>query len=213
MSKYDYTLIRSKRRTFTIKVTEENRIVVRAPEYAAIRDIENVLFSKRDWIDKAIAFNKANALASDSVKNYQSAYVGGRLMPVRKDTRNFIDGTGVHVTGINGFRTAYVNSLGEEFMRKFFAAESAIGLKSASVGWRSYKSRWGCCDGRCNIIFNFKLLMLPAALQRYVIVHELCHILHHDHSPAFWAEVARFLPEWKKYRKDIKRYSFLVKLY
>ena len=213
MARYDYTLIRSKRRTFTIKVTDENRIIVRAPENAALRDIENILFEKRVWIEKALAYNKANSLASDSVKNYTSAYVGGRLVPVFKSARNFIDADGVHVTGAAGFRQAYIKSLGEPFMQTFRRIEDVSGLKSASVGWRAYRSMWGCCDGKCNVIFNFKLLMLPAALQRYVIVHELCHTIHHDHSTAFWAEVARFIPDWKVLRKEMKKYTFLVKLY
>lgn len=213
MQKYEYTLIKSRRKTYSIKVTENNDIIVRAPEGATRRAVENILAEKHAWIERALAFNRANSLATDGVKNYSSAYVGGRLMPVIRGTRNFIDASGVHVTGISGFYRAYVNTLGGAFIEAFRAAERATGMKGAGVAFRSYKSMWGCCDGKCNITFNFKLLMLPEDIRRYVIVHELCHTVHHDHSAAFWAEVARFVPNWKELRKQLKKYTFLVKMY
>lgn len=213
MSKYEYKLIKSRRKTYSIKVTAENEIIVRAPENASVRAVENILAEKRQWIERVMAFNRNNMLAADSVKNYRSAYVGGKLLPVMADRRNFIDSAGVHVTGMAGFKQAYIGSLGESFMTEFRAVESVTGLKSASVGFRSYKSMWGCCDGNCNIVFNFKLLMLPAAIRRYVMVHELCHTVHHDHSAAFWALVERFCPGAKKLRGELKKYVFLVKMY
>lgn len=55
--------------------------------------------------------------------------------------------------------------------------------------------------------------MLPPELQRYVMVHELCHIVHRDHSPSFWQLVERFEPSYKLLRKEMKRYNFLSKMY
>lgn len=208
-----YKLIRSNRRTYSIRVTGENEIIVRAPVGATVAQVENMLSIKRGWIEKVLAFNSGNALVTAGVKNFTEAYVCGRLMPVIIGSRNCIDSYGVHVTGVKSFRAAYINSMGTQFLAEFYAAERATGLKSSSVKFRSYKSMWGCCDGKCNISFNFKLLMLPVALQRYVIVHELCHTIHHDHSPAFWAAVARFVPRWKECRKELKKYSFIVKMY
>ncbi len=213
MPKYEYTLIKSDRKTYTIKVTEDNKIIVRAPQRASLRDVENVIAGKRGWIERAMAFNSANNLARQSVKDYRMAYVGGDLVPVIKSTRNFIDGAGVHVTGERGFKSAYVGTLGGYFTEKFREVERACNLKAASVSFRSYTGRWGCCDGNCNIIFNFKLLMLPQSVQKYVMVHELCHTIHHDHSKEFWQLVSRFMPDWKRYRAELKKYTFLIRLY
>lgn len=213
MARFEYTVQRSSRKTYSIKVTEDNKIIVRAPARATQRDIENVVAEKRAWIEKALAFNSANTLAGQRVKDYAEAYVRGERVPVIKSTRNFIDGQGVHVTSPRGFKAAYVNSLGEEFLSRFKGEEARCGLHSAGVGFRAYKSMWGCCDAKGNIVFNFKLLMLPPELQRYVMVHELCHIVHRDHSPSFWQLVEKFEPSYKLLRKEMKRYNFLSKMY
>lgn len=213
MVKYEYTLIKSSRKTISIKVTEENKIIVRAPLSATRGEVERLLTQKRGWLERAMAFNNSNSLAQRSVKDYREAYVGGRLFPVFKSTRNYVDGDGVHVTGLRGFKAAYVNCLGGQFLSEFKKVQAACGLECKSVSFRSYRSMWGCCDGACNITFNFKLLMLPPELQKYVMVHELCHTVFHDHSQNFWTLVSRFVPSWKSARRELKSYAFLVKLY
>lgn len=210
---YQYILVKSRRRTYTIKVTGDNRIIIRAPLNVTAEQVERILQSKRGWIEKVLAFNAANTVIGDEITNYSRAYVCGRLLPVEVGPRNAVTPSCVRVTGVKGFRAAYVGSLGKKFLEEFAAVERATGLKAASVKFRAYKSMWGCCDGKCNITFNFKLMMLPRTLQRYVMVHELCHTLHHDHSPQFWAAVARFLPSWKSCRAELKKYNPLVKLY
>ena len=73
-----------------------------------------------------------------------------------------------------------------------------------TVAIRNQKSRWGSCSRRGNLNFNYKLLHLPANAADYIIVHELCHLKEFNHSPAFWALVARTVPEYKKLRRDMK---------
>lgn len=213
MAKFDYTLIRSDRKTYSIKITENNEIIVRVPRYASQRDIGRLLAEKERWIERTLAFNNSNGIACEGVKNYRQAYVGGELVPVIYGSGNFIDDSGVHVNDVRGFKEAYVSCLGGQFIEQFKRTESACGLKSASVAFRSYRGRWGCCDTNCNIVFNFKLLMLPPELQRYVMVHELCHTVFHDHSPKFWELVAQFMPDWKARSVKLKRYGFLARLY
>lgn len=213
MAKFDYTLIRSDRKTYSIKITENNQIIVRVPRYARQADVDRLLAEKSRWIERTLAFNSTNGLALEGVRDYRQAYVGGELFPVFYGSRNFIDGAGVHVKNINGFKAAYVASLGGQFAEEFKRLQAACSLGAASVSFRSYKSRWGCCDARDNIVFNFKLLMLPLALQSYVMVHELCHTVFHDHSANFWGLVSQFMPDWKRRREELKRYAFIVRLY
>ncbi len=210
---YTYTLIRSRRRTYSIKVTADNVIIVRAPLYATVEQAERVLASKRRWIERMFAFNAEDPVVTCAIKNYTQVYVNGSLLPVVYGRRNAVNAEAVCVTGVKGFRSAYVGSLGGGFLDAFRAVCRATGLEAASVRFRAYKSMWGCCDAKCNVTFNFKLMMLPPHLQRYVMVHELCHTLYHDHSAKFWAAVARFVPEWKSCRRELKKYAPLAKLY
>ncbi len=213
MIDFNYTVIRSRRSSYTIRITDDNKIIVRVPLTATQSDVETLLEQKRAWIRKAVAFNRENPLARREVLDMKAAYVNGALVPVFSSRRNYIDAEGVHISSGAGFKTAYVNSLGGDFIRRFRETEALTALRSSAVAFRDYKSRWGCCDADDGITFNYKLLMLPPDYQRYVMIHELCHTVHHDHSAAFWALVGRFEPRYKALRSGLKKYSFLAKLY
>jgi hypothetical protein len=70
---------------------------------------------------------------------------------------------------------------------------------------KNHKARWGSCSERGNLNFNYRIVFLPPHLQTYVVVHELCHLMYFNHSPAFWALVAETLPNYKVYRREIRR--------
>ena len=90
---------------------------------------------------------------------------------------------------------------------------SVTGLHPREVKASNAKARWGSCDAEHAIKLNWRLSMLPTDLQEYVIVHELCHIAHLDHSPAFWREVEKVLPDQAARKKRLKEFSFLTLLY
>ncbi len=73
------------------------------------------------------------------------------------------------------------------------------------VAIKNQKSCWGSCSQNGNLNFNYKLVFLPPHLADYVIVHELCHLAHLNHSPAFWARVAEVCPDFSKHRNELRR--------
>lgn len=68
------------------------------------------------------------------------------------------------------------------------------------------KARWGSCSDKGNLSFNYKILFLPADLQDYLIVHELCHLKEMNHSPKFWKWVASVMPQYADLKKIIRHY-------
>lgn len=74
----------------------------------------------------------------------------------------------------------------------------ALGLHPANIGIRNQRRRWGSCNGRYDLSLNLKLLFLNPDQVRYVLVHELCHIRHRDHSQRFWRLVARHEPDCER---------------
>ena len=69
---------------------------------------------------------------------------------------------------------------------------------------RSQKTRWGSCSAQGNLNFNCLLMLMPQEVRDYVVIHELCHRKHLNHSPEFWAEVGRYCPYYRDAKKWLK---------
>lgn len=85
-----------------------------------------------------------------------------------------------------------------------------MNLESAHVGFRKAKTRWGSCSSRNRISFNYYLMKLPLSLVEYVVVHELVHIKHHNHSKEFWKVVYDYVPNYKEREEKIKVFEKLI---
>ncbi len=88
-------------------------------------------------------------------------------------------------------RTRQLASLGKFTVNKIFI--------------KHQKTRWGSCSTRGNINLNAKLLFLRQELRDYVIVHELCHLRHMNHSKLFWAEVQKYIPHARSLQKELRK--------
>lgn len=73
-----------------------------------------------------------------------------------------------------------------------------MGVLCTGVKITSAARRWGSCSSRDSICYSYRIMRLPPALREYIVVHELAHIRQKNHSPAFYTEVARFLPDYKQ---------------
>ena len=78
------------------------------------------------------------------------------------------------------------------------------GVRWKRIAIRNTRRSWGSCSSLGNLNFSYKLLYLPACLRDYVIVHELCHLKHLNHSPLFWAEVSAVMPDYKFRKRELR---------
>lgn len=81
------------------------------------------------------------------------------------------------------------------------------GGRYTSVTVRDQKTRWGSCSSRGTLSFNYRLIFAPPAILDYVVVHELCHLTHMNHSEDFWSMVAGVMPEYKEYRRWLREHG------
>lgn len=93
--------------------------------------------------------------------------------------------------------------------REYLAARAAhyapiVGVSYGRIGVRSQRTRWGSCSSRGDLSFNCLLMLVPEYVADYVVVHELCHRLEMNHSPRFWSEVGRVLPDYQAARRWLR---------
>lgn len=157
-------IIRSKRKTLSIHVSPEGKIIARAPLRMPKREIEAFIISKSDWIARQIVLvHEASKLPSLSRSD---------LDDLKKKAHQIIPARAFHYAEI-------------------------MGLSYGKISIRTQKTRWGSCSAKGNLNFNALLLLAPPEIMDYVIVHELAHLRHMNHSSRFWAEVAKYMPDYK----------------
>lgn len=89
-------------------------------------------------------------------------------------------------------------------------AAEGVGAPAVRIGDQRWQ--WGSCTARGQLSFNWRLMLAPTEVARYVAVHEVAHLKVRNHSPAFWAEVQKMDPEWEEHRRWLKRYGYCLVL-
>jgi predicted metal-dependent hydrolase len=210
---------RTKRsKTATIEV-EAGEVVVVVPQSLSLARITQLLHDKNDWIKDKIRLHQA--IKPHSEKQYVSgeafAYLGrnyrlkvnkGTYRPIKLANGRFV------VTLLRGgdnpnmvkklLSNWYKSHAQTKLTEKAQRYAGLIGVECKGVGIKDYKSRWGSCSVDGDIDFNWLIVMAPNHIVDYVVVHELCHLLHHDHSPQFWQAVERIVPEYSECKAWLK---------
>ena len=169
------TVIRTKRKTISIKVNNDLTITVRAPIFTSDKEIGEILKSKEKWISKCIEQIKRENEELSKIDYFTAE----EISKLADKALNYIPG-----------RVKYYADI--------------IGVTYGKITIRNQKTRWGSCSSKGNLNFNYRLFYLPEELLDYVVVHELAHRRHMNHSKEFWQEVERYFPDYKICRKKLK---------
>lgn len=210
-----YEVKRSARKSICVRILEDNTVIVACPKRFSDLEIEKFLASKAQWIERQLAANeqKNNFLAAEI--SYEKIFVKGKEVPLIIDENGviFLSEYEVKIKSLKNLKKMYVTEFELEFKRILDSVCAEYSFSYKNVSFRDFKSRWGCCNSTGEIKFNWKLLMLSEEFWRYVIVHELCHTVYMDHSPKFYALMESIMPDYKVYRRDLKRFARLTTLY
>lgn len=171
----EYRLIRSRRRTISVEIAEDAGVIVRAPKWLPLYEINAYVAKNADWIrEHAEKIKRSN----------------NRALALGKFSRNEIE----------ALHTMAVATIPEKV--QYYA--QILGVTYGRITIRNQKTLWGSCNAKGNLSFNCLLMKAPEHVRNYVIVHELCHRMEMNHSKAFWAHVATVIPDYGKCRKWLR---------
>ena len=92
----------------------------------------------------------------------------------------------------------------EKLKEKTKRYSAILGVSPQSVGVKEYKARWGSCSSSGDVTYNWRIIMAPHHIVDYIVVHELCHLLEHNHGPKYWKHVKNVIPDYKECREWLK---------
>lgn len=207
-----YTLIRTKRKTVAIQVKSDGSVAVRAPQRLAKREIDRVVQQKEGWIlaHQQQMQQRRQAQESFSLSDGRLPLLGSWLPISYTDTKTPFcsPGTCFLAKGEEAelweqAERLYRSIAREQLERRVADYANRMGVSPTGLRITGAKGRWGSCSGKNSLNFSWRLILAPEHCVDYVVVHELCHILHHDHSTAFWQEVERWFPDWQQCREQL----------
>lgn len=167
-------IIYSARKSICIELRPDT-MIVRAPKSMSRREINAFLSEKRPWIEKHLT----------KMEERQEALA--QLPPFTiEEIRALADQALIIIP---------------EKVKKY---ASIVGVTYGRITIRNQRSRWGSCSSKGNLNFNCLLMLFPEDVIDYVVVHEICHRKHMNHSSEFYAEVERVFPEYRRCRKWLK---------
>lgn len=206
----NYTLKRSNRKTISLSVDTEGRVIVKAPYHADDKVIEKILLENSDLINEKIELMK-------EIKNQRPAH-GKRVLLFGEEHilnvlehgvkfETFVKDGMINVHGDNleyDLQDFYSDELVAYLRESVEKHSKIIGVNPVKVTVKNQKTLWGSASTKGNLNFNFRLAKAPPHIIDYVVVHELCHLKHMNHSKDFWNLVESIIPRWKEYRKWLK---------
>lgn len=169
---YEYKIIRSKRKTLAVQVTENCEIIVRAPYLCPERKIKKFLDEHEEWLEKALS-------KQQEVRNSKIKLTDDDIKYLKK-------------------------LAGEVLPRKVEYYAAIMGVHPENVKITSAQKRFGSCSGKNNICFSYMLMLYPEEAVDYVVVHELAHTVHHNHSRDFYSLIEKILPDYRKREKLLR---------
>jgi len=218
VEKINYTIIRRpKRKTASIVIRPDNRVEVLAPSRMPTDIIATFVQDKSAWIHKKLHFNQEIRAAfipktfhqdepfSLLGKSYSLCLQQGKRAIVLDGHELLVSHPApTPATTERQINRWYRQQAEMHFKDRCHFFASMLGRHPQSVGIKSYKSRWGSCHHDGRVYFNWRLMMAPEWVIDYVVVHELCHLVHPNHSKQFWILAESTFPVCQEAKKWLK---------
>lgn len=170
----EYTVKKSNRKTVALQI-RGGELIVRAPMKMSKCDIERFVNEHSEWIEKHLAISKKREAEISAVTPLGESEMAELLSRAKKI-----------------------------FPERVEHYAALLGVSYGRITIRRQRSRWGSCSSRGSLSFNLALLLAPDEILDSVVVHELCHRKHMNHSKDFYTEMARVFPSYRECREWLR---------
>ena len=220
----DFKVIFSGRRTLGISVLPDSSVIVRVPYRTSEKTISRIVREKASWIIK----HRDNYRIQDN-KKLNRIYTNGEryffrgiesVLKIERSKKSFIrfhdstielgldksdDAEAIKKLLYRGYKDEALVVLPMIFNRIIERHEDQM-FKPTGFVIRTMKRRWGSCSNKGKITLSTELIKLPDLYIEYVIIHELCHLRHHNHGAGYYKLLSELFQEWRSVRKELRRY-------
>ena len=218
---FQYELIQQERKTLSLTITPQLKIIVKAPYSADSERIEQFLKRKWRWLQKQINF-----FSKFQMKSYAKEYVSGESIyylgrqfklvvkvadidAVTLQKKIFLVYTSKSRTNTehvkNLISTWYDRKVQEVFSERFEMIRTKFGYKhEIKLTYQDIKNKWGIFHNKNSVVLNPRLIYVSRACIDYVITHELNHIKYRNHDKKFFESLDKIVPKWKKIKDKLE---------
>jgi len=225
-TRIEYGIRRSDRRkTVSVAVDPVEGVLITAPPDVSVSRLDQVVHGKAQWIVERLrkAEDTDDILPPREFISGESYMYLGRHYRLKVLPRKEPDETRLE----RGWLVVQVARSLEEEDRSNFVRDQIVswyrthaeqrlrervskwfrqvGAEPATVLVKDQQKRWGSCDSKGNLRFNWRIIQAPMRLVDYVVVHELVHLVHKDHTSEYWAMLGRIMPDYENRREDLRR--------
>lgn len=232
MSALTYTIEkRTNRNTASISVSPLNEVSIIVPEHLNPEQISAIIAKKAKWIRSKIRFNlevkhpyKPKEFVSGEAftylgRNYRLKIIDGDSSPVKLENGRFFVclPQSIHPQNHDAYIASelelWYKSRGMKKLRERVSLYAKrLDLKPTAISVKEIRSQWGSCTSKGEIAFNWKIAIAPISIIDYVVAHELCHLIHHNHSKDYWKLLQSVLPDYKERKEWLRVNGSLLTL-
>lgn len=209
VAEVECTVMRSARRSVAIFIERDGSVSVRAPQAASDEQLAKVVEKKLPWIYRNLAlWRELNRnIPKREFVSGESFYVAGQpcILDVQADAVEPLEQVGdrlvlnrKHLAKAEELLRAMYRRLGYERLPGLIERFAPrMGVRPGRLRVWELQNRWASCSERGNLNFHWKVMSLPGDVLEYLVVHELAHIKHRNHTKEFWCEVEKVMPSWE----------------
>lgn len=217
--KIDFRLEYSNRKSLGITVTPEMKVVVKAPTDTKIEKVKEKIRKKAPWIIKQQSFflsfqpkTPARKFISGEThlylgRQYRLKVISGRMETVKLKGKFIEVVTNDNSTIKQLVKDWYLQNAKTKFYeiaKPLIEKFRKYKVEPTSIVFRDMPARWGSCTPKGKIILNPELIKAPKGCIEYVIIHELCHLIHHDHTQKFIDLQTKEMRDWEKWKTKLE---------